>query len=979
MQHRIEVFWSNDLPDGRASSLLAQLQRLGIRTVTRVRVSDLYFLQGHLPAADLERLAVELLVDPVVEGYHLEPIDVARRRGPDDDLAIEVGYHPGVTDPVADNLLRRAHLVGIHGLAAAATGRRYTFEGTLSPAELHTIARELLCNGVIQSYALGPISPAFLPAAEPCDLVEQVPLFGLDDDALARLSVERVLFLSAAEMRAIRDEFARLGRDPTDVELETLGQTWSEHCQHKTFKAPIAYTCRGGVRRALPAGEEPAAPYRESIDGLLRTYIRAATDALARPWVRSAFVDNAGVVEFDGEHEVSFKVETHNHPSALEPFGGANTGIGGVIRDVIGVSHRPIAATDVLCFAPPDLPPAEIPDGTLHPQRIAEGVVAGIEDYGNKMGIPTVSGAVLYDPDYAANPLVYCGCVGLAPRGSHRRDPRPGDLCVSLGGRTGRDGLHGATFSSAELCHDTGTTVGSVVQIGDPIVEKAVLEAVMIARDEGLYTAITDCGAGGFSSAVGEMGRDLGVDVDLEGVRCKYPGLRPWEIWLSEAQERMVIAVPEQHMPRLQAICDGLDVEWNVIGRLAGHGRLRVHYGGRQVADLDMDFLHDGWSAGGMRAEWAPPRLPAPDLPPPSDTTGLLLRLLAHPDVASKEPIIRRYDHEVQGATVVKPLAGPAADGPSDATVLKPLGTRGPAGIALGCGINPHYGRLDPYAMAWAAIDEALRNVVCTGADPDRVALLDNFCWGNPHLPDRLGGLVRAVQGCHDAALAYGAPFISGKDSLNNEYADPHGEKRAIPPTLLISSLGIVPDVERAVTMDLKDAGNLLYVVGETRAEMGGSLNHRLHGVPGGDVPAPVPDAAETMRALHAAMGAGLVRACHDASEGGLAVAAAEMALAGRLGLELSLADLPRAPGVDRDDVALFAESSGRFLVEVAPAGAAAFEQVMAGRPHAPLGRVVAAEAGGGARLRIAGLRGAPVVDCPVSQLVSAFTRSEGA
>lgn len=976
MQYRIEVFWSNDLPDGRAASLLAQLQRLGIHTVTSVRVSDLYFLQGSLSAADLERLAVELLVDPVVEGYRLEPIDAVRQRGPDPDLAIEVGYHPGVTDPVADNLLRRARLVGIDGLQAAATGKRYAFEGAPSPAELHTIARELLCNDVVQSYALGPIAPAFLPAAEPCDLVEQVPLGGLDDDALARLSVERVLFLSVAEMRAIRDEFARLGRDPTDVELETLAQTWSEHCQHKTFKAPIDYTCGGGVRRVLPAGEEPAAPYRESIDGLLRTYIRAATDALARPWVRSAFVDNAGVVEFDGEHEVSFKVETHNHPSALEPFGGANTGVGGVIRDVIGVSHRPIATTDVLCFAPADLPPAEIPDGTLHPQRIADGVVAGIEDYGNKMGIPTVSGAVLYDPDYAANPLVYCGCVGLAPKGSHRRDPRPGDLCVSLGGRTGRDGLHGATFSSAELCHDTGATVGSVVQIGDPIVEKAVLEAVMVARDEGLYTAITDCGAGGFSSAVGEMARDLGVDVDLDGVRCKYPGLRPWEIWLSEAQERMVIAVPEQHLPRLQAICDGLDVEWNVIGRLADHGRLRVRYGGRQVADLDMGFLHDGWSAGGMRAEWAPPRLPVPDLPPPADATGLLLRLLAHPDVASKESIIRRYDHEVQGATVIKPLAGPAGDGPSDAAVLRPLGTRGPAGIALGCGINPHYGRLDPYAMAWAVVDEALRNVVCAGADPDRVALLDNFCWGNPHLPDRLGGLVRAVQGCHDAALAYGTPFVSGKDSLNNEYVDPRGEKRAIPPTLLISSLGIVPDAGRAVTMDLKDPGNLLYVVGETRAELGGSLYHRLHGIPGGDVPAPVPGAIDTMRALHAAMVAGLVRACHDASEGGLAVAAAEVALAGRLGLELSLADLPRAPGVDRDDVALLAESSGRFLVEVAPAAAPAFEQIMAGRPCAPLGHVVAEEAGGDARLRIAGLRGEPVIDCPVSQLVQAFTRS---
>ncbi|RPI50820.1 MAG: phosphoribosylformylglycinamidine synthase subunit PurL, partial [Chloroflexi bacterium] len=474
----------------------------------------------------------------------------------------------------------------------------------------------------------------------------------------------------------------------------------------------------------------------------------------------------------------------------------------------------------------------------------------------------------------------------------------------------------------------------------------------------------------------GEIGLYIVVDVELQCVTFKYPGLLPWDIWLSEAQERMVLAVPERHLPRLQAICDGLEVEWTVIGRLAEHGRLRVHYGGEQVADLDMAFVHDCWSAGTMRAEWAPPDLPEPSLPPPADATGLLLRLLGHPDVASKEPIIRRYDHEVQGATVVKPLAGPAADGPSDAPVLKPLVTRGSTGIALGCGINPHFGRLDPYAMAWAAVDEALRNVVCAGADPDRVALLDNFCWGNPRLPDRLGGLVRAAQGCHDAAMAYGAPFICGKDSLNNEYIDPRGVKRAIPPTLLISSLGIVPDVKQAVTMDLKGAGNLLYAVGETRAELGGSLYYRLHGIPGGVVPAPVPGTIDTMRALHTAMRSGLVRACHDAAEGGLAVAVAEMALAGRLGAELSLVDLPRAPGVDRDDVALFSESCGRFLVEVAPDDAATFEQALAGRPCAPVGRV---SAPGSARLHIGGLRGEPVIDCPVAQLVAAFTRSEGA
>ncbi len=956
MLYRIQVFWRSDLPDGRAADLLSRIAHLGLSCTLQARVSDLYFLRGELLPADLDRLANELLADPIVEGYYIEPADAPSAEG----QVVEVGYHPGVTDPVAENLLRRAHLLGIGAVEAVATGTRYTFTGDLTAKDLHRTAREVLCNEVVQTYALGPLHPAFVPRAAPSDETEIIPLRAADDETLARLSVERVLFLSLPEMRVIRDEFRRQGRDPTDVELETLAQTWSEHCQHKAFKAHIHYICRGSH------------PHKETIPGLLHTYLRAATERLARPWVRSAFVDNAGIIDFDDEFEVSFKVETHNHPSALEPFGGANTGVGGVIRDIIGVSARPIANTDILCFGPLDLDPDDMPAGILPPRRIARGVVAGIEDYGNKMGIPTVAGAILYDPGYAANPLVYCGCVGLARKGQHRHDPQPGDLCVALGGRTGRDGLHGATFSSAELTHETGQTVGSVVQIGDPITEKALLEAVLRARDEGLYTAITDCGAGGFASAVGEMGRRVGVEVELRDVPLKYPGLRPWEIWLSEAQERMALAVPPANLPRLRAICAGLDVELTVIGRFTGEGRLRVHYGGRTVADLDMAFLHDGWPRPTLRAEWSPPDLPEPDIASPTDWTVILRQMLTHPDVASKEAVIRRYDHEVQGATVIKPLVGVANDGPSDAAVLRPLETKGWQGLALGCGINPHYGRIDPYAMAWAVLDEAVRNAVAVGADPDRIAVLDNFCWGNPALPDRLGGLVRAAQGCHDAALAYGTPFISGKDSLNNEYVDPQGRKAAIPPTLLISSLGIVPDVRRAVTMDLKVAGNQVYIVGETRAELGGSLYHRLHGALGKGVPSPVPDAIETMRALHRAIRAGLVRACHDLSEGGLAVAAAEMALAGRLGLDLSLADLPRSREVNRDDVALFSESSARFLVEVAPEDAAAFEKALAGRPAAALGHVTA-----DGILRVRGLQGNIVLESPVEDLRRAWQETE--
>jgi len=1004
MDYRVEVFWRAREPEGRARNLLADIAGLGVTGVEEVRISDLYFLRGALSEADVECLCQELLVDHVVQGYRWEvlrggniPPDGRGRGGEGLSArriwAIEVGLHPGVTDSVAGHLLRGARVLGIVGLQDAATATRYELIGTLDEAEVRRIAEELLCNDVIQFYALGRIVPAFAPSAAPTDEVEVIPLRQADDETLARMSVERVLYLSLAEMQAIREYYRAQGRDPTDVELETLAQTWSEHCVHKTFKAVIDYECRGGMPRQLPGGgEAPSPPYRERIDGLLKTYIQAATEALDRPWVRSAFVDNAGILVFDDEFDISFKVETHNHPSALEPFGGANTGVGGVVRDIIGVSARPIANTDILCFGLPDLPDDSLPPGVLHPRRVVTGVIAGIEDYGNKMGIPTVNGAILYDPGYTANPLVFCGCVGLAPRGSHRRAPQPGDLVVALGGRTGRDGLHGATFSSAALAHETAQTVGSVVQIGDPITEKALLEVVMIARDEGLYTAITDCGAGGFSSAVGEMGRETGVEVDLSVVPLKYPGLRPWEIWLSEAQERMVLAVPPENLPRLQEICANLDVEMTVIGRFTADKRLTVRYNDRIVGELEMDFLHHGLPRRHLTAVWSPPEatLPAENaaLKPPSDLTSTLLRLLALPDIASKEAVVRRYDHEVQGGTVVKPFVGRDNDGPSDAAVLRPLGTRGWRGVAIGCGINPHYGKIDPYAMAWAVVDEALRNVVAVGADPDMVALLDNFCWGDPTLPDRLGGLVRAVQGCHDAALCYGAPFVSGKDSLNNEYVDPQGRQTSIPPTLLISALGFLPDVRRAVTMDLKAPGNRLYVLGVTRAEPGGSAWYRLLGIRRGAVPAPVPESIETMRALHRAIQAGLVQACHDCSEGGLAVAAAEMAFAGGLGLCLSLAALPRTPEVTRDDMALFSETSGRFLVEVRAEDAAAFERLMDGVPWACLGFVQQTGGCGGcpstkplssghegheSELRITGLQGDEVIAAPIEALKAAW------
>jgi phosphoribosylformylglycinamidine synthase len=739
-------------------------------------------------------------------------------------------------------------------------------------------------------------------------------------------------------MQAIQRYCLLENRDLSDIEFEMIAQTWSEHCVHKSFKAWVDIInyldLPDDLRKKYPGG---------SVDNIMRTFLKAATDQIAAPWVRSAFVDNAGIVDFDGEHEISFKVETHNHPSAIEPFGGANTGVGGVIRDVLGVSAKPIAATDILCFGPQRLPFEQLPEGVLHPRRIMSGVVAGVQDYGNKIGIPTVNGAVLFDPGYVSNPLVYCGCVGIAPLDSHPRQAKPGDRVIVIGGRTGRDGLRGATFSSMTMDAQTGEVSGASVQIGAPITEKGLIEVVVRARDEKLYSAITDCGAGGLSSAVGEMASDLGGVIELEDVRLKYPGLQPWEIWLSEAQERMVLAVPAQHIERVKAICALYDVEFTDIGVLADSGRLVVRYGGKTVLDLDNHFLHHGIPQRRLQAV-IPSRVsacPEDDCCRGSftenlDYTSALLDLLAHPNIASKAAVVRIYDHEVQGGTVVKPLTGVNNDGPSDAVVLRPVGTRGMQAIVLSNGVNPEYGKRDAFRMAAGVIDEAVRNAVAVGADPERIALLDNFCWGDPKRAETMGSLLEAARACYETSMLFRTPFISGKDSLNNEYLATDGLRHAIPPTLVISALGMMDDLTLAVTMDLKQDGDILYRVGRFDPRLGAS-HYRLISVPLDDydyeAPPLDPRTPNVYRALHQAMQEGWVRACHDLSEGGLAVTAAEMCIGGRLGMDLD------ADGVDALCF-LFGETNGCLLVEVAPEDAQAFEAGFAGLDCAQVGKV---------------------------------------
>jgi phosphoribosylformylglycinamidine synthase II len=955
MRWQIEVATRPGVPDSLGRTIERKLRALGVSELRSVSVTRLFLVEGPLGAGDADRLAQELLSDPVVDVAAVH--DHASYEG----LApgtVSVFKKPGVMDPVEGGILRGARALGIP-VERARTGHRYRLEG-VAPDRLVPLAEAVVANPAIEIVVADqdrfpdPPPPRPRPAGR-----REIPLRAADDQELLSISRAGGLSLDLLEMQAIAAHFRQRGRDPTEIELETLAQTWSEHCKHKTFTSPVRY-------------EGP--PVSDLADGaivqnLLRSTIKEATRRLARPYCLSVFEDNAGVIHWEGPWALCFKVETHNHPSAIEPYGGAGTGVGGVIRDILGtgLGARPIASTDVFCVAPCDLPHSEVPRGALHPLRVLRGVVAGVRDYGNQMGIPTVNGAVLFDRRYVGNPLVFCGTVGLLPVDRVHKEVHQGDLILVVGGPTGRDGIHGATFSSAELHEASDVEDTGAVQIGNAITEKKVLDVVLAARDRGLFRAITDCGAGGFSSAVGEMAAGLGARVHLDRAPLKYEGLSPTEVWISESQERMVLAVPPGSAEALLSLAASEDVPAFVLGEFTGSGRLELLFEGEFVGDLDLDFLHHGLPGRLREATWSPPVPPPAGHPPDADPEATILRLLATPTIASKEWIIRQYDHEVQAASVVKPLVGTRGQGPSDGAVLAPvLGST--VGLAVACGIQPWLGDIDPYAMAWAAVDEALRNVVSVGGDPGHAAILDNFAWGNCSKPDRLGALVRAAYGCRDAALAFGVPFISGKDSLNNEFQA--GDTTiVIPHTLLISAMARVPDVRRAVTMDLKGPGHAVVLLGRTGPEMGGSAFDRLFGRSGGAVAEVDPRTGpRVLAALHAAQRRGHVLACHDLSDGGLAVAAAEMVLAGEVGLDLALEAMPFR-GDPGPDARLFGECPGRFLVELAPGSEDAFAAAFADLPAARVGTTTKE-----ARLRIREqAAAAPIVDLEAATLEVAF------
>lgn len=1009
--------------DLNARQVETAASELGIAEDLHVRSARGFLIQGELDEHQIARLASELLADVVVEETVVAAVGdqslLSLSPSPFPLLpstVIHVLPKPGVMDPVAASTQAAIADFGMKA-DAVRTLKKYWVDG-LAEESVTQLCSKLLANDAIEQAIVGPLPFRRLEVGAPYQFkLTTMAIRAMGDEALRELSLKGQLYLSLTEMQTIRDYFRSLDRDPTDVELETVAQTWSEHCSHKTLAGRIRYVDEKGEQRfqnmlketifaatqeirkrwreaeankkstgsgggispaASPKkGTDPFSPAEPSQNAGLVSGEKAtvpgeekATVPFFSDWCVSVFSDNAGVVRFDDDYNVVFKVETHNHPSALEPYGGANTGIGGVIRDPMGtgMGAKPICNTDVFCFAPPDTPAESLPPGVLHPRRVMKGVVAGVRDYGNRMGIPTVNGAIYFDPRYLGNPLVYCGNVGIIPRDKSFKHQQPGDYIVAVGGRTGRDGIHGATFSSAELHSESDTVSGGAVQIGNAITEKMVLDVLLVARDRGLYNAVTDCGAGGFSSAVGEMGEKIGAEVWLDRIPLKYEGLSYTEMWISEAQERMVFSVSPEKWPELEKLCASEGVEATVIGEFRPTKRLMLKYRDNVVADLAMEFLHDGRPPVVREAVYTPPASkelgkkercgeavpdaakkgtvpfsPAkssqkPELVGGEKATVPLFAILSSLNVCSKEWVIRQYDHEVQAGSVIKPLTGVANDGPSDAAVVRPVLTSR-RGLVISCGMNPRYGDFDTYWMAASAIDEAIRNAVAVGADPRRLAILDNFCWGNTDRPETLGSLVRAALACHDMAIALGTPFISGKDSLNNEFR-PAGadEPISIPPSLLISAMGQVEDVGRCVSMDLKRPGNLIYLVGETKNELGGSHYAMVEGLVGGEAPkVDFEIARKTFAAIHEAINAGLVRSCHDLSEGGLAAAIAEMAFAGGLGATIDLKNVPCSEDAKDAVVLLFCESNTRFLCEVTPENAAAFEAAM---KEIPCGRI---------------------------------------
>ena len=986
MAHRIEISYKEGLRDVPGEKLKRRIKSDLNIDLEGVRVVDVYTVDADVGPDILAVLKDDAFVDPVIQQGLLGDATYF-----DADWVVEVGYKPGVTDNVgrtAKEVVEAMAGKPFENGEAVYNSKMYFLKGAITENDVHRIAEDILANVLINRYTIKEIGryrmeggmgvyiPKVAITVEP--VVERIDVVSMSIDELMSMNRERTWALSRDELAAVQAYFAdpsvfetrkTAGLDgrPTDVEIEAIAQTWSEHCKHKIFNALIDYEEDGTTT---------------TVDSLFKTCIVGSTEEIRRRKGRkdfclSVFKDNAGVIKFNRKNNLAFKVETHNTPSALDPYGGALTGIVGVNRDPFGTGKgaRLIFNTDVFCFADPDHH-GDIPPRLLHPKRVLEGVREGVEHGGNKSGIPTVNGSLVFDENYLGKPLVFCGTCGIMPveiggEASYLKRAGVGDHIVMVGGRIGKDGIHGATFSSEELSEVSPT---SAVQIGDPITQKRMTDFLLIARDRGLYSSITDNGAGGLSSSVGEMATDTnGCVMHLERAPLKYHGLSPWEILLSEAQERMTVAVPPAKLEEFLGLSHKMNVTSTVLGEFTDTGRFHVLYDGKTVGYLDMEFLHDGLPRMNLKARWERRIVDEEPLPEPADYAGTLGSILARWNVCSKEYVVRQYDHEVQGGSVTKPLTGRYNDGPSDAGVVRP----DPAsrdGIVISHGICPKYSRFDTYNMVACAIDEAIRNNVASGGSMKRMALLDNFCWSDPVLseknpdgPYKLAQLVRANRALYDYTTLFGTPCISGKDSMKNDYM--HNEiKISVPQTVLMSCISVINNVEKAVTMDMKDDGDMIIVIGKTYGELGGSEYFAQFGRTGNIAPKVRGTMAKkTFLCLERAINAGIIRSCHDVSDGGLACCLAESAFAGGMGIDVDLAYVPRS-GVFRDDMLLFSESASRFVVTIRKNDQSAFEKMFRSVPFGIIGTVRSE-----GMFKVRGIAGETIINTDIGRLKEAW------
>ena len=977
MINRIEVGFKENVVDALGNSVKKRIiEDLKIK-IDFVKTVDVYTIDSNLSNEELKMLGEELFADPVIQDFVVDS-SLAK----DFDWLIEVGFKPGVTDNVGKTAKEGIEDILKREINGVYTSKQYIIKGNINKDEAEKISSSLLANQLIERWEILSRNEwkekgikAFIPVVklihEP--QVSEINL-DVDDEELIRISKEGILALSLEEMKAIRDyyknkkvleERKKLGLTdkPTDVELETLAQTWSEHCKHKIFNAFINYTDEGG---------------KQKINSLFKTFIRKSTEEIGKDWLVSVFKDNAGVIKFNDDWNLVMKVETHNSPSALDPYGGALTGIVGVNRDPMGtgMGSKLIFNTDVFCFASPFYE-RPLPPRLMHPKRIFEGVRKGVEHGGNKSGIPTINGSIVFDDRFLGKPLVYCGTGGIMPskingKETHLKIIKPNDLAVMCGGKIGKDGIHGATFSSEELHEGSPATA---VQIGDPITQKKMSDFLLEARDLDLYRTLTDNGAGGLSSSIGELAQiSNGCEIYLDRCPLKYAGLDPWEILLSEAQERMTVVVDPDRLDEFLKLAERRGVESTVVGKFTDSGRFHIFYKDKTVAYLDMKFLHEGVPQMQLKAIWTKPKHDELRIGCPEDLTNILKNILGRLNVCSKEYVVRQYDHEVQGGSVVKPLTGLKNDGPSDAAIIRPI-LDSMEGVVVAHGICPKYSDVDAYSMAACAMDEAVRNYISVGGSLDHMAALDNFCWCDPikseKTPDgelKLAQLVRACQALYDCTIYYKIPLISGKDSMKNDYMI-GSVKISISPTLLISIIGKINDARKAVTMDAKKEGDVVYVLGLTGNELGGSEYYAINNKIGNIAPSVDLEAAlKLYKSLSKAIDSGLIASCHDCSDGGLGIALAETAFAGGLGMTIDLKKVPRE--VDRNDFLLFSESQSRFVVTVKPENVKRFEESMEGNVFAKIGTVTKDE------FVVYGLDGKVCINANINELKDAWQKT---